>query len=606
MVNYTCANARLGSAVIRRNPACFARCPESHLADNESRAFPRNPSDCWLFCFFNTLLGNSTLQLKGMTAVDIIQPLTHAFDPETEGGCPDLRSTQRSGNRGLLLAPPPPQQQQQAAPEYTVGKSSPASLFPGDSLGPNKILETVGGLVQLHNQGSDGNIVLQDLHHAIWSTKTENFETTTLELTKEGVLRVVAKNGTVVWTPPGVLPSQTASKLVVQDDCNLVLYEYGNSQVLWSSKSKCITPTPMPPPQPPAPMPPPKRAASSTWFVLGDWGGGNNQPSQRTLPDQLRDASGMAMFARESSLDFVVGVGDNFYPAGVTDVDDVRFRATFEDAYNEPELDCPWFHLAGNHDHRGNVSAQLLYSTLQKGSGRWNMPYLWYSTKHGYIDEVTNETITTQVLMIDTTVLWGLEEIIDDVTIKTRYTSMPGLEARAAQQLEWLAETMANSTADYLWIAGHYPIYDPHSVDPRKRDALVPLMVKYNASGYLAGHCHTMQHFDSVHRVSDTGDSGSGFAFVVSGCGKECNNPAQPTNATAAWGADVVQSYRYSPNSTGTKVNSSFVAMVVGAEATKILYISDEGETMFEAKPVKRRQWSQRQQQQQQRQQQLR
>ena len=138
----------------------------------------------------------------------------------------------------------------------------------------------------------------------------------------------------------------------------------------------------------------------------------------------------------------------------------------------------------------------------------------------------------------------------------------------------WLSLPSNAARGADLWLAGHYPIYDPKSVDPRKRAAFVPLMRKYNASGYLAGHCHTMQHFDTASRVAGRGAGGEGFAFVVSGCGKECNNPAQPLNASAAWNAGcgddpscgVVQSYRYSPNTTGVPwVNSSFVSMLVQA-----------------------------------------
>jgi hypothetical protein len=90
------------------------------------------------------------------------------------------------------------------------------------------------------------------------------------------------------------------------------------------------------------------------------------------------------------------GVGDNFYPAGVSSVNDKRFQETFEDAYKEPELQVPWWHLAGNHDHRGNASAQVAYSALSPG-GRWRMPALWYTHSHHFIDTATNKTIVTQV-----------------------------------------------------------------------------------------------------------------------------------------------------------------------------------------------------------------
>jgi hypothetical protein len=91
-------------------------------------------------------------------------------------------------------------------------------------------------------------------------------------------------------------------------NCVLRLAGAGGS-TLWSSDSKCRpAPPPPPPPGPPPPMPPPQRKAHSQWFVLGDWGGGNHQPSQQTMPDQLRDASGMARYARKhGGLDFVLG-----------------------------------------------------------------------------------------------------------------------------------------------------------------------------------------------------------------------------------------------------------------------------------------------------------
>ena len=59
--------------------------------------------------------------------------------------------------------------------------------------------------------------------------------------------------------------------------------------------------------------------------------------------------------------DFILGLGDNFYEHGVTDVNDRRFRGTYENVYGRTSdrsnlklLD--FWHINGNHDHRGNVS----------------------------------------------------------------------------------------------------------------------------------------------------------------------------------------------------------------------------------------------------------
>jgi hypothetical protein len=278
----------------------------------------------------------------------------------------------------------------------------------------------------------------------------------------------------------------------------------------------------------------------------------------------------MSLFAQKlGGIDLILGVGDNFYPHGIqTDVNDKRFKETFEDVFFQPELQCPWYQLAGNHDHTGNVTAQLAYHTR---SERWMFPELWYTFSKSFTSD-SGKVITTQFVYIDTTVLFGLEEE-DELTGEITWQAHPQ-QAFADTQIAWLNRTLAESTADYLWVAGHYPIYDPKSVDPRKRDLLLPLFKRYNASGYIAGHCHTMEHFDSTG--SDR------LSYVISGCGKECNTP--PPANTSDYGPGIRNSYRY--DSSKPKVHSAFVAMVVNDTATSIQYISDGGLLMYEARAV--------------------
>jgi len=362
-----------------------------------------------------------------------------------------------------------------------------------------------------------------------------------------------------------------ATRAEIQVDCNFVLYN--KTGPLWASNSSCKTvPTPPPTPRPPTPapaptpQPPPRRDLK--FFVVGDWGGDNHH-GHPTSPAQIDDAEEMASFAKDlGGVDFIVGVGDNFYPKGVTDVNDQRFKTTFEDVYYQQELQCPWYILAGNHDHIGNVTAQLEY---HHRSERWIFPELWYTFSESFTT-TSGKTITTQFVYIDTSGLFGQEEE-DEETGEVIWEPHP-LQAFADDQVAWINKTLAESTADYLWVAGHYPIYDPKSVDPRKRDLLVPLFIQYNASGFIAGHCHTMQHFDS--KGADK------LAYIMSGCGTECNNPPQPTDPDKAW-PGVTQNYRYSKN---PAVNSAFVYMVVNDTATSIRYISDKGDLMYEARAI--------------------
>ncbi len=114
----------------------------------------------------------------------------------------------------------------------------------------------------------------------------------------------------------------------------------------------------------------------------------------------------MGKIADTLDTQFVLALGDNFYFDGVKDVDDPRFKVeqdyfgffgffeqnvletallqkvfyscnkisfpqfqeTFEDVFVSKSQQRNWYLVAGNHDHHGNVTAQIEYS---KRSKRW-------------------------------------------------------------------------------------------------------------------------------------------------------------------------------------------------------------------------------------------
>ena len=98
-----------------------------------------------------------------------------------------------------------------------------------------------------------------------------------------------------------------------------------------------------------------------SFLVLGDWGGSSD--SSPTTAAQVANGKGMAAVAANLSAQFIMAVGDNFYSTGIHGDDHAqRFVDTFEKCYTEDPLDLPWYALAGNHDHHGNVSAQIAYT----------------------------------------------------------------------------------------------------------------------------------------------------------------------------------------------------------------------------------------------------
>ena len=70
-----------------------------------------------------------------------------------------------------------------------------------------------------------------------------------------------------------------------------------------------------------------KDAATLNFLVVGDWGG---QDSPYYTDPEQDVAEQMGQVAAAMGAQFTLSMGDNFYDNGVTDVDDPRFKETFE------------------------------------------------------------------------------------------------------------------------------------------------------------------------------------------------------------------------------------------------------------------------------------
>ncbi|XP_072539346.1 tartrate-resistant acid phosphatase type 5a isoform X2 [Salminus brasiliensis] len=251
-----------------------------------------------------------------------------------------------------------------------------------------------------------------------------------------------------------------------------------------------------------------RNQSSLRFLVVGDWGGLPNAPF--ITPIEWATAREMGRTAHQLGADFVLALGDNFYYRGVKSVDDPRFQDTFEKVYTAKSLNVPWFVVAGNHDHAGNVLAQIQYS---KVSPRWNFPYYYYELNF----RIPNTDSTLTVLMLDTVLLCGNT---DD--FKDQKPPGPQSSAQANRQLVWLQERMARSKADFLLVAGHYPVWSisEHGPTDCLLKRLRPLLVKYKATAYLCGHDHNLQYL----KESDIG-------YVVSGAGNFMDPDVRHRNA---------------------------------------------------------------------------
>lgn len=223
--------------------------------------------------------------------------------------------------------------------------------------------------------------------------------------------------------------------------------------------------------------------AELNFLVLGDWGGLPLYPYTTEIEEKT--SKQMADVAARVNARFVVALGDNFYYDGVKNVEDARFKETYSEVFDEKSLQVPWYVIAGNHDHHGNVSAEIAFSSR---SSVWTYPYYWHSKKFVIAD--TNKTL--KLVLLDTIVLCG-NAGSDDELLQPKG---PEDKSFAEKQWVWLEEQLKYSQDDYLLVGGHFPVWSiaEHGPTDCLVDRLKPLLEKYKASSYICGHDHNLQH----------------------------------------------------------------------------------------------------------------
>ncbi|MBS2037227.1 hypothetical protein JST97_19725 [bacterium] len=110
-------------------------------------------------------------------------------------------------------------------------------LLPGQALQPGGVVNSLNGRYSFSLQ-TDGNIVVSNAGRPIWASQTNGQGGSALTLGTDGVLRLSAPNGQVVWQTrssgsPGIY------YFLMQDDGNAVIYlqEPGRTAVIWATET---------------------------------------------------------------------------------------------------------------------------------------------------------------------------------------------------------------------------------------------------------------------------------------------------------------------------------------------------------------------------------
>lgn len=269
--------------------------------------------------------------------------------------------------------------------------------------------------------------------------------------------------------------------------------------------------------------------------IIGDWG-------RQGRPDQMEVAQQMAIACKQAGASFIVAVGDNFYERGVTSLDDDHWQRSFEKVYSAPSLQVPWYVILGNHDYVGKCQPQLDYG---KTHPRWIMPARYYT--HSYpVDPAT----TLDCFYMDTC------PFVKDYQINPEFEAeLAGQDA--GEQLAWLEQSLAASTAPWKLVFGHHPIYSSglaHGNQPELIEQLLPLLQKHKVQAYFAGHDHDLEHL-KVGAVD----------LIVSGAGSEHRPVKEP--ATSPFSRAV----------------SGFALASVSRDEMQVSFIDNRGSSLYTA-----------------------
>lgn len=230
------------------------------------------------------------------------------------------------------------------------------------------------------------------------------------------------------------------------------------------------------------------------FVAIGDWGASISSPQAVKRQRAVADGIASVLGKKSSEADpFVLSVGDNFYPSGLSGSEEEiasRFSQTFEQVYNHDEFDnVPWYIIAGNRDYEGDMDAQIRYG--QSESSRWVFPDYF----HQIVREVNvpgsntaTDTIKVEIIAIDTMKLTNVGAFSSKISKTQRALS----QTMDEEALRWIEHRLSNSDADYLLVAGHFPVYEATSVGEVHK--LEKLLTKYDVSAYLAGHIHCQEH----------------------------------------------------------------------------------------------------------------
>ena len=242
---------------------------------------------------------------------------------------------------------------------------------------------------------------------------------------------------------------------------------------------------------------------SLDFLLMGDFGR-YGQFYQKEVAAQM----GKAAATLDSK--FVVTVGDNFYPNGIRSTQDYSWIASYESIYTDYSLQNDWFVALGNHDYRGNLKAEIDYSSISR---RWHLPSTYYKKMIELEDG--NKLL---LLVMDTS------PFIDSYYKKgsDMYENIIAQDTTA--QKKWLIKELETKDTAVKWkiVVGHHPLYSggkrKDSQETKSFETkFAAIFDTYKVDAYFCGHEHDLQIIKPKNRYTTQFLSGAACEVRPSG-----------------------------------------------------------------------------------------
>ena len=219
------------------------------------------------------------------------------------------------------------------------------------------------------------------------------------------------------------------------------------------------------------------------FLVLGDIGStdGKNLRQRRIANEALK-------VCNQKGCDFGVLLGDNFMAYGIQSLDDPLIVETFDDIYQN--FDMPFMAVLGNHDVKGNVLPQVIYSLKNP---KWKMPNYFYQFQVGLVSFAAINTSCN---------IWAWLRLGKMVTKHPKGWSI---------------------------LMGHHPIYSSgvHGDNELQNIWFWNWFLKKRFDFYLAGHNHHLEHLQKQGDDTEYIVNGAASSNYESASNRQKNKPSQ-------------------------------------------------------------------------------